>query len=103
LPRFYTVGSVDGYFNMVRAAIHKALDAKNPFRARLEPVRPQRPRRRVVTIPNAGGRPDLFVDGRRADRLFRDRECYVARPSALVGYEGAGEPIGEDDDPGEGA
>ena len=40
--------------------------------------------------------PDLLVDDRRADRLFRD--CGQARPvelrSNLRGYEGAGDPIG---------
>src|SRR5258708_3560514 len=42
-------------------------------------------------------RRDVIVEGRAA-RLVREQEGNVVRPSGLLGYEHAGEPIGEDDE-----
>src|SRR5262249_20972226 len=70
--RFYLSGSGDAHFNMVRAAIGKAMDAKDPLRARVDVERPRRPRR-VMNLHNAaGGRPDVYVEGRTV-RLLRNR------------------------------
>jgi len=99
--RLYTCGSGDRYFYLVEEAVRAAWQKKHPARDRAddEPIQPRRRRAgRVREVHNAGGRPDLLVDERRAQRLFRDRESYVPRPSGLGGYEGSGEPIGEDDE-----
>jgi hypothetical protein len=43
----------------------------------------------------------VFVDDRRADRLFRDRDRgspVIESTSSLAGYEEAGVPMGLEDD-----
>jgi hypothetical protein len=98
--RFYTSGSGDAHFGMVRSAIHKAIEAKHSPRdhAGEEPDRPRPPRRSssVRQVHNACGFPDVFVEGRAA-RLVRSQVSNVERSSSLVGYESTGSPINEDD------
>lgn len=96
----YRCGSGDGLFWMVEAAVRRAWQAKHPAldRADEEPVRPRRRSVRVLKVHNASGQPDLIIDGRRAARLLREPASNVERPSGLVCYEDAGEPILEDDD-----
>jgi hypothetical protein len=98
--RRYTCGSGDGLFYLVEAAIRAAWQAKHPPIAHAddEPGRPRRKRSGLRKVHNASGIPDVFVDGGRAARLLRDRESNVERPSGLVGYEDAGDPIGEDEE-----
>src|SRR5262249_47455606 len=99
--RFYLCGSGDAQFAMVQSAMRKALAARYPTaRFHDEHERPRRPRRRVVKIHHAGGGPpDLLLDDPRAVRLLRKRDpASVERPSTMRGYEGAGVPIGEDDE-----
>jgi hypothetical protein len=47
----------------------------------------------VRKVHNAGGIPDLIVDGGHAARLLREQESNVECPAGLAGYEGAREPI----------
>lgn len=98
--RFYSAGSGDQHFAMVRSAIGKAMDAKDLFRARVEPERPRRRRTDGARkVNNASGIPDLLLDDPRAVRLLRNRnQAPVERPSGLIGYEGAGIPISLEDD-----
>src|SRR5215813_3112021 len=96
--RFYTAGSGDSHFHMVKAAMHRALVAKHP-RDHMDDE-PERPRRRasgVRQIHNPSGIPDLFMVGRPA-RGFREPVSKVERPSGPPGYERAGDPIGQDDE-----
>jgi len=101
--RLYVSGSGDGYFYLVEAAIRKAWQAKHPTRDRADDAseRPQRKRRGVQRVHNAGGGPhDLLLDDPRAVRVLRKRNqtAAVERPSTMRGYAGAGVPIGEDDE-----
>jgi len=63
--RFYTSGSRDAHFGMVRSAMSKALEAKYPSRDRAddEPMPRLKRRRRggVRPVPHAGG-VDVFDD-----------------------------------------
>ncbi len=70
--RFYTAGSGCQHFNMVRAAIGKALDAKSPRRERAEdaPVQPRR-RRGVTPVYAAGGFTEA-IDDREDDISLED-------------------------------
>jgi len=94
--RFYTAGSGDAHFNIVRAAISKALDAKLAWGAPATAERPREKRRgRVRKLHHAGG-----VDA------FDDREdpawiCEVPqpRPAPPESYRESGESVGEDVDP----
>ena len=51
--RFYTAGSGDQHFARVRAAIGKAMDPKDPFRARVDLVRAAEPMPQVAKILSA--------------------------------------------------
>jgi hypothetical protein len=88
--RLYTSGSGDRLFYLVEAALRRALEANYPRAYTDEEL--DRPRRRraggVRPVHNAAGaRPDVFVEGDAARVLRRN--------------EGAGEPIGLEDDHGE--
>jgi hypothetical protein len=63
-----------------------------------ERLRPPRRSSSVRKVHNASGIPDVIVDGGQVSSLPREQEGNVERPSGLVGYEEAGEPIGEDDE-----
>jgi hypothetical protein len=53
-----------------------------------------------VTLHNPSGVNDVYVEGTAA-HLVRDPVSNVDGPSVMPGYEVGGEPIGEDDRPGE--
>jgi len=100
--RFYTTGTGDRLIHMVRAAIHKAIEAKHPSRDRPdgELDRPLRKRRgRLQPVAHAGG-VDVFDDGDDGGPED-DRTVNVERSSGLVGYERVGLSNLEDDAPGE--
>jgi len=94
--RFYTAGSGDAHFNMVRAAIGKAIEAKHPSARDDEPVRPRLQRRAagVRKIHHAGGT-DIYDDRRDLEWI---REVAQPRPAPPESYRESGESIGEDDD-----
>jgi hypothetical protein len=96
----YIAGAGDQHFHLVRSAISKAIEAKHPSRD-LADHELDRPRRRsssrVQKVHNASGFPDVFVEGRGADRPFRNQVSNVQRLSGLAGYERTGVPIGQDD------
>ncbi len=98
--RLYVSGSGCGYFYMVESAVRAAWQAKHPPRdhADDEPERPRRKRSGLRKVHNASGFPDVIVDGGPAARLLRDSESNVERPTGLGGYDGAGDPLGEDDE-----
>jgi hypothetical protein len=84
--RRYTSGSGDGLFWMVEAAVRKAWREKHPSIDRTDDERPRwRRSRGVRKVHNAGGIPDLIIDGGRAASLLRDCESNVERPSGLAG------------------
>jgi hypothetical protein len=90
------------FMTVVHQAMHKALEVKHRGRHHTDDEPERRRRRRsgrVRKIHNASGFPDAVVDGRRAARLFDYRSSNVeASSTSLIGYEQAGEPIGEDED-----
>ena len=97
--RFYTTGSGDRHFHLVRSAISKAIEAKYPNHSHAddELERPLRKRRgRFQPVAHAGGI-DVF-DDRDDGGQEDDRTINVERSSSLVGYESAGVPIGEDEE-----
>jgi hypothetical protein len=97
--RLYTCGAGEQHFGLVQQAIKAAWQAKHPTRdqAADEPARQQR-RRGIRKVYNASGFPDVIVDGGRAASLLRDGESNIERPSGLVDYADAGEPIDGDEE-----
>jgi hypothetical protein len=95
----YTQGSGDQLFHVLQADISKAIAAKHPV-TEPEPdrERPQRLRRRVVTLPTAGGGlPDLYLEGAAAGPVI-EPSSNVDGPSGLPpGYDAGGTPIAEDE------
>jgi hypothetical protein len=89
----YTCGAAEQHFGMVHQAMRQALESKRPHPFEREPDRdrPQRPRRRVVSLHNPSGFADVYVEGPAGP--VREPEGPIEAPTALPGYEAAGEPI----------
>jgi len=97
MPGVHASGSGDATFNMLRAAVNKAIDAKLAWG---EPVgEAERPRRRhrgrVRKLHHAGG-VDVFDDRRNPDWI---RDVAQPRPAPPQTYNESGMSVGEDVDP----